>query len=340
MTSPQPTGALVSGAKLAQLRNAVWAQEAAMDHKISVAIDRRVDEQRFRSHMNIVLTLSVACACVYAYIKIYSLKGMYPKAYAWWEVSQDEHIRGAGHHSLVTVPAMALRVEFPSFYTLQTLFMSAETIPLAGAEFLLIMASTYPTRLRPILWNGSAEQLRYADIGQFLPLDAQRTGGVDWTYVWSSWRATNATKNYVNPWYDLFPSATAMTNSPAFQAYYGTPPERGFLQALFQGGLVEVALQFGNVHTSGYEMVQRLMGEQPESVKTPCPSQLNAAVQSATQYGMYSSMVAGMSGHALATQLARIGPNMRRIGMAMPIVFVAGAMGVGAVQGSRTCKNT
>ena len=44
-----------------------------------------------------------------------------------WELQMDGGAR-------ITVPAAAMRVEFPSAYRLQTLLLTRETLPLAGAR--------------------------------------------------------------------------------------------------------------------------------------------------------------------------------------------------------------
>lgn len=332
-------GGLVDAAQLAQLRTSELAQGVRIDRRALYDIERREEEASFRHHLNLLLGFGVVALGAYVYLKIASLRRAYPLAYAWWETSQALYAKSAatGADVLVTVPSVALRLEFPSYYHLQTLLMAERTLPLAGAQFLMVMATHYSKQLRPIHWNGSAEQLRFADIDAFLPPDAAGKSGIDWRYVWIQWTATNAAKQPVNPWVSaLFASPQAMADSPAFQAYYGShgaPPDRGMVRALFRGGLVEVAVQYGNVHTTGDEMAQKLMGVQAGATKVPCASKLDAAVQTSLQYGMIASMAGGMGGHAMASATEA----SRGVGRFLPLLVAVGGFGAGAAKGAADC---
>lgn len=322
---------VISGAKVAALRQAALQQGVAVDQRALYDIERRVDEQNFRSHMNLLLGLGAACLGVYVYLRIAGLAREYPAAYEWWATSSGAP--AAGTHPLVTVPKAALRVEFPAFYTLQTLAMTAETLPLAGAQFLLAMAGSFAKYMKPVHWNGSATQLRYADLDAFLPLDAKSGGTVNWTYVWTAFNAKTAGGESVNPWAGvLFASYEAMANSPAFQAYYGSPADRSYVRALYQGGLVEIAVTLGSTATTGDAMAEHLMGFQPGFTKVPCTSRVGKALQSSVEYGMYGAMAGGMGGHLFASRLAGRG----RI---LPLLLTLAAAGGGAAKGATECKD-
>ena len=342
-----PKGTLVAAGQLAQLRTSELERGLLTDRRALYDIERREEEAAFRHHLNLLLGLGVVALGAYVYLKIGSLGRSYPVAYEWWESSQALYAKSAttGADALVTVPSVALRLEFPSYYYLQTLLMTERTIPLAGAQFLMVMATHFSKELRPIHWDGSAEQLRFADIDAFLPPDASVGGGksgINWRYVWTKWTATNEAKQPVNPWVSaLFSSPQAMADSPAFQAYYGShgsPPDRGLVRALFRGGLVEVAVQYGNVHTTGDKMAQRLMGVQSGATKIPCASRLDAAVQTSLEYGMYASMAGGMGGHAMASRLATSEGESKGLGSLVPLLVTVAGFGAGAAKGASDCK--
>ena len=330
-----PRGTLISGAKVAGLRHMALEQGAAVDRRALYDIERRVDEQNFRTHLNLLLGFAAVCLAGYVYLKVASLARTYPAAYEWWESSQAQYGPASeSQHPLITVPKMALRVEFPSYYYLQSLGMAAETVSESGAEFLLIMATKFAKYMRPVHWNGTAEELRYTDLELFLPIDK----GKDWGYIWSSWDAKNAAGEYVNPWAGvLFTSYEAMANSPAFEAYYANPPDRRYVQALFRGGLAEIAITLGSTDTTGPKMAQHLMGLQSGSYKVPCNNRADQATQKALYYGSMTAMAGGMLGHA--TMKAAASGGFRGMFMkALPLLITAGGLTAGAVTGAQECK--
>lgn len=331
-----PRGSLVSDAAVAQLRRSAVQQGVLVDRKALFDIERRTDEHRFRGQMNLLLGVSVACLGAYVYIKVSGLAREYPVAYAWWERSQALHGRGDSAHPQITLPKAALRVEFPAFYYVQSLAMVSESLPLHGAQFLVVMASHFSKYLRPVHWNGSAAELRYADYQRFLPPDAKSASGVRWTYVWAAWTAKNAAGDSVNPWDGvLFASVQAMANSPAVQAYYADVPDRRYIAALFRGGLVEVAVTLGGTDTTGVEMARHLMGFQSGAYVIPCGgSRGERAVQTSLEYGMYGGMVGGLGGHALASRFAEMGSRGERFGKLLPLLITAASFAGGAAKGA------
>ena len=336
--------ALVSGAEVASLRRSALQQTAAVDARALADVVRRGEEERFRGQMNGLLGLSAACVGVYVYLKLQSLSKEYPTAYAWWDNAQLEGPEAEGEHSLITVPSAARRVEFPALYYAQTMIMAAETLPLSGAEFLLSMATHFSKFMNPVHWNGSPAQLRRTYLDRFLPRDARGKEGIRWSYVWSAWNKKNAQGELVNPWAGvLFSSPQAMANSPAFQAYYAAEnPSRGFVEALFDGGLVEVAVLYGASSKSGSEMARHLMGSEPTRTKVPCTSRVSGAVQGSIEYGMYAGMAAGVGGHAGAAFAAarKLGSMGRGVSGAIPLLITLAGFGAGAVAGARKCKPT
>jgi hypothetical protein len=283
----------------------------------------RLADQRASDHASKVMfvVFSVALAA-YVHAKVAALAMMYPKAYAWWESGYANSAEQAeGSRPLITVPSMALRIQFPAFYWVKTLAMRDESVPIAGAEFLLLMASHYSRYLRAVHWDGSAAQLRFADLEVFLPTDQ----GQNWVFIWSAWNAKNAKGEYVNPWAGvLWASADAMQQSPAIRKYYANPPDRSMIRALFQGGLVEVAVLESTAAKSGIEMVHTLMGESPQATAVPCSGiqRANAAMTSASTVMMLGSMIAGARPGAIGKTLA----------------LVSGASGGAALLGAHRCS--
>lgn len=315
-------GTLVSGTKLGKMRDDVWTREALIDRKAAYDLERLEDARRFRRHLNRIIGLSVVSFCVYAYLKIASLARVYPTAYAWWKDTSD----AKSAHPQITVPHVALRVEFPAAYWVQTLRFASETIPLAGAQFLLEMASAHSTYLTRVHWNGTADALRYADRAQFLPIDAMRDGTVNWEYVWHAWAAKNDEGELVNPFAGvLFANVDSLIDSPAIKAYYADPPDRGYIDALYYGGLVEVAMRYGTTKKTGADMVHHLMGSHSSFAPSCDDNRFQRGLQTSMQYGMFAGMFAGVGGHiGTGTKMAK----------SLPMLITLSGFGVGASVGA------
>ena len=332
-TNGNKMGSLVRASDIAQLRDATRQRTLTLDHVLDSKIAKREEARRFSSHVHLFIGLSVACAGVYVYLKLTRLSSIYAAAYAWWGQAKESGEPGRGAHILITVPNMALRVEFPAYYWLQNMRMAVPSISLAGAEFLLIVATHFSTGLRPAHWNGSAEQLRFKDIDLFLPLQK----GADWDYIWTAWSATNAAGERVNPWAGvLYASRSALANSPAMKAYYANPPDRGFVEALFRGGLAEIAVNYATDKTNGEEMVRHLIGYDTKARVLPCAPPGVRMATSAMAYGSMSSMAAGMSGQMMDINSQALSHTKYRI--AALATLAGGGFAAGAVAGSRPCK--
>lgn len=345
-------GTLFSATKLADLRRLSVEQGVDVDRRILIDIERRVDEHTFRKQLNTIMGLAVVCVCVYVYLKIVSIAKQYPKAYEWWN-SQQVFAPGKGHYVQLTLPQAALRIEFPFFYQLQVLAMQAQSVSLAGAHFLVIMATNFAKYMHPVHWNGSAEQLRYDSLDQFLPPHAKKSNGVDWPYVWAAWEAKNAKNQPVNPWGNgvLFTNVRALANSPAFQAYYADPPDRRYIDALFHGGLTEIAVMLGNSDATGPAMAEHLMGVDSGFTKVECTGRVSEAVKTSMDYGMKTGMIGGVVGHLGAHSMSHMFARMpsgwkavlrkpSRLSAVLLTVAMATALGVGAAAGAAKCNES
>ncbi len=316
---------------LARLRRLQHNETTKVERKTLADIKRREAEHAASWTAFLLGSLLLSLVSAYVAAKRASLRGIYPTAYAWWNdvYLSSAYERPAGNWPRVTVPSMALRVEFPTNYWVENLLMRADSMPRAGAEFLLIMLTHYSANMHPIHFNGGAQQLRYTDLQRFLPMDQGR----DWTYIWTSFNATNASGAHVNPWAGvLFGSVQALAASPAVQAYYSDAPQRKYLDALYHGGLVEVAMSLGTSATSGIDMVHFLIGATPSLTTLPCTTldRLHHAVQTGATYGTLTLVVGTVFGLRF--------PAMGKIASHLIATGVACAAGV--AQGAMTCKSS
>lgn len=322
---------LVATADLARLRRMQRNQTTDIERKTLTDIRRRESEHAAAWTLFVLGAVFVSLATVYIMERISALRTIYPESYAWWTAVYEDvaYERPAGNWLHVSVQLAALRVEFSAYYWVQELVMRAPTMPRAGAEFLLLMTTHYGSNMRPIHFNGSAAQLRYTELGRFLPTDQ----GEDWTYIWESYNAKNAANASVNPWANvLFASVQALAASPAVRAYYRDASSRagGYVEALYRGGLVEVAMTQGTSAKTGMEMVRFLMGEAPAPVIRDCTGtdRKHAATQGMAGSGMLGTIAVSLLGFRV--------PMLGE--MASKLVVTAGAAVGGAVYGAVTCS--
>ena len=334
-------GSLISGASVAKLREAAVGQNLNIDHRLYYDIQRRTEEQEFRKHRNTLIRICVLCIGIYIYMKLSSLRDMYPVAYAWWDSTQRMYPHGQGRFARITLPGAVLRMEFPYVYYLQEFLMITDALPVAGAQFLVYMVSHFGRFMRPMHFNGSAEQLRYTSVASFLPPHAKTDSGINWTYVWESWQSKNTDGALVNPWSGvLFTSVQALAASPAIQAYYADVPDRRFIDALFHGGLAEIAVTFGNDHMNGADMVKRLMGVATSFTIVPCTtsSRIRKGVQTSMEYGGQAGMFSLTLHHFINNPQRATKPS--RFAASIPFLITAGALVAGGARGGLKCKNT
>ena len=330
--------ALESAATIQKLGAAVRKRNTT-ETLAELAVIRAGDDARHaRKHQAAFFTVSLVLVAVYVQFRLASLPGMYPRAYEWWTSSTGRldpaYPTPQGSNPLMTVPNMAVRVEFPAAASVQQLLMTAPSVLRNGADFLLLMATHYSKSLKGVHWNGSSDQLRFEEMPSFLPT-AQ---GKDWNYIWHAFNATNAKNEFVNPWAGvLWASPQAMANSPAVQEYYGSPPRRGFLTALFQGGLTAVARTQATTDVSGEDMEHYLMGSKPVRLRGACGAaqRTNAMMQSGSMYACGVSLVGGMSHSTLA---AKLGSEFKGPGNKAASAILVGATLAATAFGAASAK--
>lgn len=333
---------LLSNLDLQRMRRIQRNQTAKVEKKVLEDIERREDEHRAASIRWIILAVLLALVWTWMNAKLGSLRMTYSDAYDWWMVTYKgvEYAKSTGNYPLVTIPSIATRLEFPSYAWVQQLLMLQESIPRPGAEFVMIMITHFSQNMRPIHFNGSSNQLRFTELATFLPTDQ----GADWTYIWSSFNAKNTHGEPVNPWSGvLWSSVRAMGNSPAIRDYYSTTPNRSFIESLYRGGLVEVAMTHGNDNTSGADMVRYLMGTTPDATPLPCSvgQKTNSAIQKGSEYGTLAlGVVMGLASVTKGSKLTmQMGSRVFNLGTHHVAAGACmAAVSAGAIQGANQCE--
>lgn len=325
----------------AVLQHDALSRTVQIDKRLDAKIEQLQEQRDFRTNMNRLLVFAVVLGIAYVYVRVSSLGSEYEDAYLWWAKSgklETNDAMMAASHVDVTVPVCALRVEFPQLYRLQAAIMMVPSLPAEGAAFLLDMASQFGGDLKRAHWYGNATTLRFEDLVLFLP--RQKPG--DWGYIWEAWSAVDKSGAPVNPWMGvIFQDAKALANSPAIQAYYASPPDTAFVDALFRGGLVEIALTLSSPARTGEQMVEYLTGFQAGYTLTACSSKRRAIAAATGAMGTASmaAMVGGGAGHAIAAAASRMSPRARAIVGLLPMFVTGVAVGGGAYRGDRQCKH-
>lgn len=316
--------------------------DAVVDEQQQLILKQRMRES---SGSTTIIVMLVVLASVYTVLKTQNLQIMYPQAYLWWEqtrqfIDAGHMIKPNGTHPLITVPRVALRLNFPAYYSLETFRMVAQSMHRSAAEFLMIMATNFSETLRPVHWNGSAEQLRANDIEDFLPLEQPD----NWTYIWTKFNALNAKDEQVNPWGNgvLFQTPEQMMLSPAVRAYYNNDPS--YMKALYEGGLVQLAMTHATASNTGTDLVKFLMGSMPVSGRVECGAgQLSRSQQESMTGTMLVAVISialtifvgrNMIGKKVMTFATRHATSLRLLAGAA----VTGSAVYGYHMGSKTCE--
>lgn len=334
---------LVRSSDVTALRDMQDAQTRSVESKTLYDIERREALQRDDWHMVLFATGFVVCFVAFVVVRVQGLVYRHPRAYHWWDTTfaSSLYARPLGTHPKITVPGCALRVEFPPAHWAATLLMSYQELPRAGADFLLLMVAEYGDTLHPIHWNGSSAQLRYEHLEDFLPRgpgtttqDSKGNASTNWAYIWRQFNAKNAAGALVNPWAGaLWRDPKAMALSPAMQAYYDAKaPRTDYIEALYRGGLVELAVTHAKKDVTGAAMVRHLMGTVSTTRADTCTpaKQSNNMVQGATEFGMYGTM----GGPALAKGIVSLAPRLEPRAGAIGLAIAAGAAAFGAFAGN------
>lgn len=327
---------LVSSTAAAELKSTIKKERQQVFLDTKQHIQKEHQQRVFGEHIAFFGLLAVILIFVSVHLRVASLESRFASAYKWWTSEfgylNDQYPLPQGT-SNITVPSAAVSASFPLLAQLGGLAFMASPVTEQQALFLLDMVGSFghSRKLAAVHFNGSESQLRYKDIEFFLPTSNGswiKEGGSshfspNWDYVWVSFQA--ATKNgSANPWANTFwRNRTEFTNSPVITDYYSDPPKRGPIEALFRGGLCEVALTAMDDKTTARELITKFVGEEMTEVPLPCTAgqKANSAMQGA-------SLGAGVGSlPAMSASLLVGGPVGGMVGIGI-------ALGCGALWGA------
>ena len=303
--------------------------ESATRERIQEHAERRARATRS-------LLIMVLCAFLIAFgasFRIGRLREEYASAYEWWRTGYRNGPTPEGLYPKVSVSSAAVALNYPPVAFLSSLAFRSSDVSRFGASFLLDMASGFglSRNLQGIHWNGSAEQLRFDRMSDFLPTDAaafDASGNVQWAYVWSSFTAKTSSGSYVNPWAGtLWPTIDHFSTSPAIQAYYTdrSGEDAQLVEGLYRGGLCYIALNMASANRTASNLLYALVGSKTVVGSQPC-----STVQVAN-----SMLDGGTMGFGLVLMLSHAAP--------FPYNLLAAAAGgaAGAFVGKKgTCGTT
>lgn len=306
---------------------------------------------------------------------VLSLDVQFPAAYAWSSSptgALDSRYPEPQGSTQVSVQVAAITASYPLIAQLGALAFLMPKIKREGALFILQMVGAYgeSRNLKGVHLNGSAEQLRYADLQSFLPTGNASVvkGQPNWSYIWAAWNARTEDGTSSNPFFNtLWQNITEFQLSPAIQDYYGVdtggsitrPPQRTLIQSLFKGGLAYIASNNFENEVTASQMIKNLMSERYVQEGKPCDAlqKTQAAISQGTQWAGYSMIPMGLVGPVvwrrigpkIATGLLSLIPGLGEVGalagtignvVAVGSVCAAGAVGAAKGAQKKSCGVT
>lgn len=314
------------------IANATLQSDVQLAHrKVAVAevaalneIDRR-DARRRRETTSVLLFVVGMLVLVFAmYWYIRGLRRRFADAYAWWDSPagylSERTQRPDGNLPGITVSSAAVSFTNPILAGVQGLLWQSTPVRRQAGLFLLEMAAAFgkDRNLTGIHWNGSEEQLRYADLHLFLPTGPAAvayeggTARINWAYVVEAFNATSTTDEgrLINPWAGtLWADETGrrLMGSPAIVGYLQHDPQMTRLvKLLYRGGLCAVAHEFFDENTYASDVVYFLVGEKDPDAQKKRSCTVSDRVSDAVQGGATALGLIGVIGRAI---LQRLGPE-------------------------------
>lgn len=297
--------------------NSVRARTAITQIRALRSIEDERERVKGRRTALIVFVAAVALIVFAINMSMRNLQGQWPKAFAWWQ--SDKGFRNnfvfpspLGLYDSVTIPSVAVSAAYHPLSNLFALSFQHATMTRGGALFLLQMIEVYGEwcDFVGIHWSGSSKQLNYKYMNEFLPLNAAATvdtsGELQWGYLWAAWNAFSQD----DP--SLPANAFSMTfwkkvgdfqASPLVQNYFkGDDDARRFFDALFNGGLVNVAINYFSPDTNPFEVMQQIFGKTMKVADRKCTT--SDRVNSGVSFGsamagaglMVAPLVSGLLG--------------------------------------------
>lgn len=266
----------------------------ASDSKLEETLQKKKETRR----LVFVFVIAFVIFSVAVTFKIDSLKTEWTQAYEWWEsplgYNSTSYPNPMGSNN-ITVQSAAICASYPLLSQAMGLTFQISPISQPQADFLLGMVSQFGIshHLAAVHWNGSQEQLRFKYIETFFPTEngaylqstdsaGKTTSTPNWEFIWWSFAAETSSGKSANPWFGtLWPTVEDFKGSPAVQDYYSTPSNKNAINALYRGGLCEVALSISDSTSTGSSMIQYLMGVKSTRVPGECTQlqKANKAIQ-------------------------------------------------------------
>lgn len=297
---------------------------------ILAKFEREEVQQKIKKFYVLLIVSTIGLIYANIMFRKYNLKKIYKESYLWYESEigrlDTNWPPASGPYSDFSIEDAAISFIYPSYSSLLNLQFKSIKIPQSGGQFLLIMTEHFALKrgLRDVHWAGSAQQTGLHDINTYLPKN-KNLGE-----VWHAWNHPN------NIWKTLYPSYESFAGSEAIQDYL-FKNSNNIIKSLFEGGLLNVAMNQTDATLNGRDLVRYLMGQTIEIPAPDCsPARRFQEGMDTFNMGM---MIVGVGMSLFGGAFVKAGAFATKTAIAVYSAGVAGSVGWGvAAANSLDCS--
>lgn len=259
----------------------------------------------------LVFVIVVSAIVFWVHRHVSAIEALYEPEFAWWRdgYTKGPEPHGAAHYSMMCV---CLSMEYPTASVV--LSGLCGTLPQTSAMFILIMVQHFGASMEGIHYSGSRDQLNGKDFKTFISSYAK------WTQEDNHWKFLIGSK-------DEFARSVAIQNARARKG------GGSILEALYNGGLCHVAVEFYKPDISAPEMCRMLLDEHIVYTQPCGAAKLAKAMQVGGTAGSITGGVAGVvvGSSVYASSVAATASGIEAASAALGGTFVATAAAEGEV---------